>query len=48
VARTEKGQKYNRIPAYTKADGTKVKAHVRSNPSTSDGPAKGRGGNKRR
>lgn len=41
MAQTDKGQKFNRIPAHTKKDGTKVAAHVRSNPKTSDGPAKG-------
>lgn len=40
MAKTDKGQKYNRIPAYTKKDGTKVDAHARSNPRTSDGEKK--------
>lgn len=40
MAKTDKGQKFNRIPAYTKDDGTQVKAHVRSNPTTSDGVKK--------
>ncbi len=40
MAKTDKGQKYNRIPGYTKADGTKVKGHARSNPYTSDGEKK--------
>lgn len=43
MAQTKQGQKYNRIPAYTRqVDGKTiiVPAHVRSNPSTSKGPAK--------
>ena len=39
MAETKKGQKFNRIPGYTKEDGTRVKAHVRSNPRTSSGKA---------
>lgn len=38
MAQTGKGQKFNRIAGYTRADGTKVKGHVRSNPTTSAGP----------
>ena len=37
MAETKTGQKFNRIPGYTKEDGTKVKAHARSNPKTSTG-----------
>lgn len=43
MAKTDKGQKYNRIPWYTKEDWTKVKPHVRSNPKTSDGEKKKKG-----
>lgn len=39
MAETKSGAKFNRIPGYTKQDGTKVKSHVRSNPSTSKGKA---------
>jgi hypothetical protein len=37
MAETKKGKKFDRIAAYTRADGTKVKAHDRSNPRTSKG-----------
>ena len=37
MAETKKGQKFNRIAPYTKADGTKVRGYVRSNPYTSRG-----------
>jgi hypothetical protein len=39
MAETKGGAKFNRIPGYTKQDGTKVKPHVRSNPNTSKGKA---------
>lgn len=47
MAQTDKGQKFNRIAPYKKADGTTVKGHVRSNPKTSDGPAPKGGGKKK-
>ncbi len=40
MAETDKGQKFNRIPGYTrtvKGKEVQVKPHVRSNPSTSHG-----------
>ena len=44
MAKTEKGQKFNRIAGYSRksATGKKVKVgeHVRSNPSTSKGDLK--------
>jgi hypothetical protein len=41
MAETKKGTKFVRVPGYTKADGTKVRTHDRSTPSTSSGKAKG-------
>jgi hypothetical protein len=41
MAETKKGTKFLRVPGYTKADGTRVRAHDRSTPSTSTGKAKG-------
>jgi hypothetical protein len=43
MAKTAKGQKYNRVPGYTReVDGKKqkVKPHSRSNPRTSKGKKK--------
>ena len=40
MAETAKGNKIVKVPSYTKADGTKVRAHDRSTPDTSRGPAK--------
>jgi hypothetical protein len=43
MAETKKGQKFNRIPGYTRKAGTKkvaVRTHDRSNPYTSRGKAK--------
>lgn len=37
MAETRKGTKFVRVPGYTKADGTRVKAHDRSTPKTSRG-----------
>lgn len=39
MAETKKGKKFDRIAGYTRVDGTKVKAHDRSNPRTSNGVA---------
>lgn len=39
MAETKKGKKFDRIAGYTKADGTKVRAHDRSNPRTNKGAA---------
>jgi hypothetical protein len=41
MAETKKGTKFLRVPGYTKADGTKVRAHDRSTPNTSTGKARG-------
>jgi len=41
MAETKKGTKFVRVPGYTKADGTTVRAHDRSTPLTSTGKAKG-------
>jgi hypothetical protein len=41
MAETRKGTKFVKVPGYTKADGTKVRAHDRSTPLTSTGKAKG-------
>ena len=40
MAKTAAGKKYSRIGAYTKADGTKIRAHCRSTPNTSKGKKK--------
>lgn len=40
MAQTDAGKKKVHVPAHTKDDGTKVREHYRSTPSTSDGPKK--------
>jgi len=40
MAETKKGHKLVRVPGYTKADGTTVRPHDRSTPTTSSGPAR--------
>jgi len=37
MAETKDGQKFIRVPEYTKEDGTVVRGHVRSTPRTSTG-----------
>jgi hypothetical protein len=39
MAETSKGHKFVRVPGYTKRDGTKVRAHDRSTPTTAHGKA---------
>jgi len=41
MAQTNDGKKFNRIPEHTRG-GKSVKAHVRSNPKTSDGVKRGK------
>lgn len=39
MAETAKGNKFVRVPGYTRADGTKVKPHDRSTPRDAKGAA---------
>lgn len=40
MAQTDDGKKKVYVHPYKKEDGTKIKPHYRSTPSTSDGPKK--------
>jgi len=40
MAETKDGKKFVRVKSYTRPDGVKVPAYVRSTPDTSTGPAK--------
>jgi hypothetical protein len=40
MAETRKGTKFIRVAGYSKADGTRVRAHDRSTPVTSHGAAR--------